>query len=423
MKRILAFILAMLMTVGVLTSCGETESNDLPNDDKEQNEENKEKEENEGKDENGKNWQNENSGGVQQSTNNNQTNTQTEKQPDYTRFAHSDTYNRYKVKLKNILNSTTVGSYKKIFLTKAVPFNFLAEQGIVYYTSDGEPRVYGIDEKFDYEHNECIQSKPFIDMSTPENDFYLLIQYISAPIDDSNSNGDTYVATYMLKYLLADDCYRDLLLLWGDYDRRNLLIQEIDQEYTPELISKSLIRYDLIKSLKLFKDLPYDGNTDASMYGTWGGVNYVSNIDYVNMEITVNYNLDSTYKWDYNPGAIYSYTYKLKETPNWDNLLQGGKYTDPIPQEKRDALTVGQIMPTYSSNVGSVLNDTRAFNWTLSPSASQKATATIKYEFSEYGGDISDDDINIDKYEAGTIDYSQVNFFTNRYVSSLYANK
>ena len=406
MKRILAFILAMLMTVGVLTSCGESENNDLPNDDKEQNEENKEKEEN------GKNEKNGNSGGVQQSTNNNQTNTQIEKQPDYTRFAHSDTYNRAKQKWGTVwINGSFNRETELGFLTKAAPFKFLAEQGVVYYNSEGEPRAYGTDDNFDNEH--CIQSKAWIDPNTTENDFYLLTQYISAPIDDGNFNDDTYVATYMLKYTVADDCYRDLLLSAGTL-RGNLLIQQIDQEYIPEIISKSVIRYDLIKSLGLFRDLPNNGvNQPILDYNRENVANYVSNIDYSNMTITVNYNTKA------NEGDIYSYTYKLKESPYWDKVLVGSDFVPAITEEQRDALTPEQIMPTYSSNVGPVLYDTCAFVWTLSPSASQKATASIKYDFVYVPVDASATGKTLNDYEAGKISYASVNSLTRDYVNSL----
>ena len=406
----------MLMIVGVLVSCGETENNDLPNDDKEQNEQNKEKEENEGKDENVKNGQNGNSGGVQQSTNNNQTNTQTEKQPDYTRFAHSDTYNRAKQKWGTVwINGAFNRETELGFLTKAAPFKFLSQQGAVYYNAEGEPRAYGTDDNFDNEH--CIQSAAWIDPNTTENDFYLLTQYISAPIDDDNYNFNEdqgpYVATYMLKYTVDDDCYRDLLLLSGTL-RSNLLIQQIDQEYTPEVISKSVIRYHLIKSLGLFRDLPNNGvNQPILDYYREDVANYVSNIDYSNMTITVNYNAKA------NKGDIYSYTYKLKESPKWDKLLVGNDYMPARTEEERDALTPEQIMPTYSSNVGPVLDDTQAFSRQLSPSASQKATASIKYDFVYVAVDASATGNTVDKYEAGKISYASVNSLTRDYVNSL----
>lgn len=327
------------------------------------------------------------------------------------RFAHSEEYNRAKQKWASIWSDGVYKNTRQGFLAKPVPFKFLEEQGVVYYNSQGEPRAYGTDENFD--NVKSIQSKAWIDTNTAENDLYLLTQYISAPIDDSNSNDDTYVATYMLKYTVDDDCYRDLLLLSGDF-RINLIIQEMDKEYTPEVISKSIIRYDLIESLGLFRDLSNNGaNQPILDYNKADVANYVSNIDYNNMAITVNYNTKA------NKGNIYSYTYKLKEAPNWDKLLQGGKYTDPIPQEDRDALTVDQIMPTYSSNAGPVLNDVRAFNWALSPSADQKATASIKYDFVNVAVDASATSDKVNNYEAGKISYAEVNSLTRDYVNSL----
>ena len=328
------------------------------------------------------------------------------------KFAHSATYNRAKQKWSSIWNSVSPNwDTEQGFLAKAAPFKFLAQQGVVYYNSEGEPRAYGTDENFD--NILSIQTKAWIDPNTVENDFYLLTQYISEPIVDGSSNDDTYVATYMLKYTIDDACYRDLLLLSGDF-RSNLLIQQIDQEYTPEVISKSVIKYDLIQSLELFKDLPNSGVYQSTLNHYKDDVsNYVSNIDYTNLTITVNYNSKT------NKGDIYSYTYKLKETPNWDQSLQGSIVADPIPQEERDALTTEQLMPTYSSKAGDVLYNTSIFGWRLKPSADQKATASIKYEFDYLVTDVTGKQKVIDNYESGKISYEQVNDLTRDYVNSL----
>ena len=327
------------------------------------------------------------------------------------KFVHSDTYNRAKQKWADVWTGGVNRATEIGFLTKAAPFKFLSQQGVVYYNAEGEPRAYGTDDNFDNEL--CIQSKAWIDPSTSENDFYLLTQYISAPIDDDNSNDDTYVATYMLKYTVADDCYRDLLLSAGTL-RGNLLIQQIDQEYIPEIISKSVISYDLIKTLNLFKDLPNGGINQPTLHYYKDEVsNYVSNIDYTNMAITVNYNTKA------NKGDIYSYTYKLKETPNWDKVLVGSDFVPARTEEERNALTTEQIMPTYSSNAGAVLDDAKVFAIKLKPSADQKATASIKYDFVNLAVDASATGKTLDNYEAGKISYAEVNSLTRDYVNSL----
>ena len=351
-----------------------------------------------------------NQGGNSQSTNNSINSGTTDANVD--KFAHSDTYNRTKQKWESLWGGVAPSMRGELgFLTKAAPFKFLAEEGVVYYNSEGKPRAYGTDENFDNIYS--IQSKAWVDPNTPENDLYLLTQYISAPVDDENHNGNTYVATYMLKYALKDDCYRDLLLLSGDF-RSSLLIQQIDQEYTPELISKSLIRYDLIDSLNLFKDLPNGGVNQPKLdYYKEDVSNYVSNIDYTNMTITVNYNTNR------DKGTIYSYTYKLKETKNWEDILQGDDYTYPVPKEERDALTTEQIMPTYSSNIGKVLSNARVFNWKLLPSAEQKATATAKYKFDYLYTDVTGKQKVIEQYESGQISYEEVNRLTRDYVNNL----
>ena len=340
-----------------------------------------------------------------------ETEAKTDPKPDYDRFVHSETYNRAKQKWSSVWNRGVDRKSEMGFLTKPAPFKFLSQQGVVYYNDDGEPRAYGTDDNFD--NYKSIQSKGWIDPKTEENDFYLLTQYISAPIYEGNSNGETYVATYMLKYILEDDCYRDLLLLSGDF-RSNLLIQQIDQEYTPELISKTLIRYDLIREFGLFYKLPYSGVDQYTMdYYKEDVCNYVSNIDYENLTITVNYNNPS------NQGNIYSYTYKLKESPSWDQVLIGSEFTAPKTKEERDALTNEQIMRTYQGNVGTVLYDVRAFAWALVPSDEQKATASVKYEFDYLALESIAASDRVNRYESGAIRYSQVNELTLDYVSNL----
>ncbi len=352
-----------------------------------------------------------------QSNNQNETNHSTTKPTgsDITnmeeRFAHSEEYNRAKQKWASIWSDGVYKNTRQGFLAKPVPFKFLEEQGVVYYNSQGEPRAYGTDENFD--NVKSIQSKAWIDTNTAENDLYLLTQYISAPIDDSNSNDDTYVATYMLKYTVDDDCYRDLLLLSGDF-RINLIIQEMDKEYTPEVISKSIIRYDLIESLGLFRDLSNNGaNQPILDYNKADVANYVSNIDYNNMAITVNYNTKA------NKGNIYSYTYKLKETYSWDAMLKGNLSTVAVSKEYRDSLTPEQIMLTNSTLAGPALVSTAVDAWVLNPSSKQKATASIKYDFVNVAVDASATSDKVNNYEAGKISYAEVNSLTRDYVNSL----
>lgn len=327
------------------------------------------------------------------------------------RFAHSATYNRAKQKWAHVWNAGVDRASEIGFLTKAAPFKFLSQQGVVYYNEQGEPRAYGTDDNFDNEL--CIQSKAWIDPSTSENDFYLLTQYISAPIDDSNSNDDTYVATYMLKYTVADDCYRDLLLSAGTL-RGNLLIRQIDQEYIPEIISKSVIGYDLIDSLGLFRKLENGGDEQLTLnYYKKDVANYVESIDIPNMQITVNYNTND------NKGDIYSYTYSLKETYSWDAMLKGNLSSVAVSKEYRDSLTPEQIMLTNSTLAGPALVYTAVDAWVLNPSSKQKATASIKYDFVNLAVDASATGKTLDEYEAGKISYAEVNSLTRDYVNSL----
>ena len=303
------------------------------------------------------------------------------------------------------------------FLSKSAPFSFLAQEGLIYYNEYGEPRAYGTDENFD--NYKCVQSNGWIDVGSPGNDFYLLTQYISGSIDENNSNDDVYVATYMLKYTLDDPTYRDILLYHGDGSLGKIICR-MDEDITKgkgsntrEVVSKSVIRYDLIGALNLFRDLPNGGVNQSILGNAASASSWVSNIDYTNMAITINYNTND------NQGNIYSYTYKLKETKAWNAMLQGSSLKLPVSQEYRDSLTAEEIMTTYSTNAGPALNDIMIKTWRLTPSTEQKETATIKHEFVPVAVRGSAAKKSVDDYEAGKISYAEVNSLTRDYINNL----
>ena len=321
--------------------------------------------------------------------------------PQYT-VEHSETYLRAKAKWQGHWNkdgiNLNVDSKQLAFQFKAAPFTFLEEQGAVYY-SDGNVYAYGNE---DFSNNDCIISKAFIDTSTPEHDMYLLVQYISDEVSKltSNNNG-AHVTTWMLKYTLDKDVYKDLLLFMGDY-RIGFLIQQIDVEYEPEIISKTTIKYDLINYLKLF-DKTEILNTSPC------GSNYISHINYDDMSITVNHSTREA------PGKIYSYKVYLKETPTWGKVLVGSQFRDPISKEERDSLTVDDLMPIRDTFMGNALWDFSVNGWMCGPSDEQKAQSQLQYllDYVEING--SGREYNIDKYEQGLIPYKYVNNLTSNY--------
>lgn len=319
---------------------------------------------------------------------------------------HSDTFYNAKKRWSDIWEIGR-GPYDKerAFITKAAPFRFLAEQGAVYYNENGHPRAYGTDENF--WNNCCIQSKGFVDTNTPENDFYLMVQYIDGEYDPNNSpEGKMCIATWVLKYTLSNECYQDLLLLSGDF-RSNLLIQQIDQEYKPEIISKSVIRY------RLFETGLYEGVLSASKNIIWDKdeqwVNYISNIDYQNMTITVDFS-DRREN-----GKIYSYQFAVKQTKLWDLLIQDGFLKNPLTVEERNALTSEDIVRTYQTPVGEGLAYLDIKGYGFVPSEEQKATATLKYDFEPVIIDTFAKSTQFNKYELGQISFSQVNELTRQY--------
>ena len=315
----------------------------------------------------------------------------------------SDTYQNAKANWQNVWFNDRIDSSGKLgFQLKCAPFTFLQERGVVDVDEDGYLYAYGNE---DYTNNDCIKTHAFIDEATKANELYLLVQYISAPINTKGSNDNTFVATWMLRYDLSNDCYKDLLALNGDY-KNHLLIQQIDKEYEPQIISESLIQYDEIKNLDLFKSLPYAPEDQITLTPTSASSPYVANIDHDNMTITVNFTSKD------NSNQIYSYTYNLKDSPRWQEALEN------VNNDYMNNLTKDDIMHYYDSFLGKVLYECRAAGYTLSPSNEHKASAQLKYDWSKVIVSSSSADKYFEQYENGRIQYPQINQFTKNYSSS-----
>ncbi len=286
------------------------------------------------------------------------------------------------------------GSYN--FQTKGVPFRFLEQEGVVYYDEDGNKVAYGNE---DFLNNDCICPTGFIDPNSEENDFYILMQY------HNENNGD--VVTWLLKYTLGDQVYRDLLLLAGDY-RARFLIQEIDQHYTPEIINKTVVSSSLLDYLGLTDDW------DDSHFRRGGQRAYISDYDCDNLTLTIDYGVDVAGKEP--NGNIYSYTYYLKDSPDWDRLLQGSALNGPMSKEERDALTNKDLIKVKDSAYGEKLMRFGVlFYWSMRPSDEQKAGATLKYDFEQLTIESSGSEIDFDNYMNGYIPYEAVNNLTKQY--------
>ena len=277
------------------------------------------------------------------------------------------------------------------FETKGLPFRFLEQEGVIYYNENGNRVAHGNEE---FLKNDCLYSNGYIDPESTENDFYILMQY--------HCEDDNTVVTWFLKYTLDDDVYRDLLLLSGNF-RANLFVQEIDQHYTPEVINKTVVSYRLLDNLSLtedWRDVLFRMDEQSA---------YISNYNQDNLTLTVDYTDNE------NIGNIYSYTYHLKESPDWDRLLVGGAKHSPMSKEKRDALTNADLMKIKDSVYGEKLVNF-GIQWSMGPSDEQKAGATIKYDFEQVSIDCSGSREKLEQYLNGIISYREVNSLTLNYV-------
>ena len=320
---------------------------------------------------------------------------------------HSDTYSNAKEKWGDMWNEDGIitRNYTKeeLFQMKNMPVRFLIEQGVLYQDSNGTVRAHG---NSDFENNNCIVTRVFVDQNTPENDIYWLVQYKTGEVHEKFSNRGVGVATWMLKYNVDDACYNDLLVHAKDY-RGNFLMQQIDEENTPQVLSYSLIDCDLIGALQVFDN--------KELLTEEGGVNYIANIDYKNVSITVNRSSNSK------KGAIKSYTYNIKETSAWDKALIGSDLIKPITEQERSRLTSEDMMITYLTVLGNSLDDFGVNLFTGRPTEEHKASAIQIYDLTDLNFNSTVRESSVDKYYAGQIEYEDVNSYTENHVSSGYS--
>ncbi len=340
----------------------------------------------------------------------------------YSQYEHSDVYYSAENRWDGLWGSDPKGGDRESFLYSAAPFASLYDAGVIYYNQDDEPRVYDVDDEFT--NSQAIQTRMFIDEKTANNDVYLVTQIVNGATSPMHSNGDIAVYSIMLKYdNLPTDLYMDILLYAGDCDL-NLIIQEMDEwiaqgrlkgddgnNATCQVLSESIINYDLIGRLGVFKTT--NGKHQSSIEEAKKHVNFIENIDYEKGLITVNYaDID-------NPGHIYSYTYDVKETPGWEGCLIYNIANGSITKEYRDSLTMQDIMTTYEVPAGEALDGCHAGMTLLRPSDEQKATAKLKYELTQVAnlGLTHSDKVNL--YENGKLKYDEVNALTRSFINNL----
>ncbi len=341
-------------------------------------------------------------------------------------FEHSQLYYDTQIKWLRYWNSPTgqswdIPSTKIGFQSYPLPYRFLYQQGIMYYDEEGYAYAIGNE---DYKWNDCLTSNAYIDPSTEDCDIYLLLQYKDNKIKNDSTNNGVSVTTWMLKYTVEEDVYRDFLLLHNDH-RSNLLFQAIDETYTPEVISKAVIDYELIKKLNVFEE---DERFPIIYQGHNGPTNYIESIDYDTMTLTINYSpceegskKNNKYNLEH-AGEIYTYKVSLKDTEAWDKALVGQQgivsSINPMTREERDSLTLVELMPTRDTITGKCLSGFKVGYFLGEPTDQQLASATLKYNFVPFNLGRGANKQNVNDYDAGRIDYEDVNDLTKQYMNS-----
>lgn len=330
------------------------------------------------------------------------------------KFVHSDTYNRAKQKWASMWNMRTEDIYfggQNEFVTKAAPYTFLAEQGVVYFDSQGKPHAYGSE---DYSHYNAVQSKVLIDSNSPENDIHIVVQYRDGEIPKTGTgNAAAVVATWGLRYEVPDDVYQEVLAMKNDY-RLGFLIQQIDIEYNPEVLHHSLVRNRVLKNYNLFSNLSNGTNQWGMDAMNPDIVNYIADVDYDNWNIVVHYS-EETGK---DKVKIHEYNFAMKECDGWDDALEGDFILKPMDKEHRDNLSVDSVMHNSQTQLGKTLDDCdvdRTFM--LLPTDAQKAAAEVVYEFDMLNLICTQQSTQFNKFENGEIAFEYINDLTRNYVN------
>ena len=210
---------------------------------------------------------------------------------------------------------------------KAIPLTFLQDEGIVYKNAFDEWQVKGTQPTNMYSP---FESYAYVDNNTKANDVYLFVQYASDDLGQNESNPDIVVATWQLKYTLDDDDYETFLKLDGDY-RIRYFIQEMDKQYEPEVVSKSVIAQDQLEL----------GSYTNNEHWTKQEFPYVfvANVDYDNCIITYGALANAELRY---------YDLDMRKTNAWNAAISKDGLTE---DEREDAIDIR----TKSTTLGTCL--------------------------------------------------------------------
>lgn len=221
---------------------------------------------------------------------------------------------------------------------RPLPLRFLQEQGLVSFDKNNMAQVQGNQPETLYDP---LTAEVFIDSNTDENDVYVLVNYHSKRMI-YDVDKDVYVVTWKLKYTLDDDDYETLLKLKGDY-RQRFFIQEMDNIYQPEVLSKSVVAQWIVALGSPFREDRQKDNKFPNVY--------VDSVDYDNNVVTYVARTEDGYAY---------YTSGLYETLAYEKSLSLYNLTpEEIEQYVRIETTqtpygkclLGRFITDYSANL------------------------------------------------------------------------
>ena len=208
---------------------------------------------------------------------------------------------------------------------QAIPLTFLQDEGIVYKDEFDEWQVKGTQPTNMYSP---FESYAYVDNNTKANDVYLFVQYANNDLGQNESNPDIVVATWQLKYTLDDDDYETFLKLNGDY-RIRFFIQEMDKQYEPEVISKSVIAHDQLVLGSYTKGEHWTKQEFPYVF--------VTNVDYENRIITYGALAN---------GELRYYDLDMSKTNAWQLAISKHGLTEQEREDSIDIRTKSTILGT-----------------------------------------------------------------------------
>lgn len=216
----------------------------------------------------------------------------------------------------------------------AIPIRFLKEEGLLYYNDDNKLCINGKQPGGRYVP---FSYQTFIDENTKENDVYVLLCYENDK-PQYNIDDNVQVTTWKLKYTLDDDDYQALLKLKDDF-RQRFFIQEMDNIYEPEVISKCSYIHAFAGMNSPFRNEHKANNAFPNVY--------LDNIDYDTYTITVAARTDNGYKF---------YNYNFHETNAATDLMQR------LGDENKDLYYNYIKIETVNTILGKCLTKFHAYN-------------------------------------------------------------